>query len=431
MTLTRICLLIVASFALSLATAPLAAADSIANELEEKRSAYEAAIARIRTKVEEELARQLNAAEKSATPLESIRSAKTVASSFRERGELPVFSSREQLLQQYAVVSDEMLKGYASAITAYSKQGKSALADAVDAEARLFQSLWDLVPWQTVGDDRSSSTLVRIVKDAKPSVFEIGRLENYRVEIKGKRTSESGSLIVGFPLARGRSVEQTVLLSDKGTFWTLATISGEALSADLGLTRPIDMSKAAASEQRGLTFRALSSDFQVDSIRFKPIVKQAPPTPQRKDREARKNDQNKGSNPAVDPSIATPKTQKQGKEVWRGTWTQLKPTPEKPQAVTLKSVERTAERLILRTDLPGAGGVEMTFTMRSGQFALTAISPTGDRGGVYHDAGGSARVSETGNATKISAAVRWQVDTNGRKKSNNIPHEVQFEATLD
>lgn len=264
-------------------SAALAQADSMAEkQLARSRVAYELRLEAIRQSVE----RQIKAAKDRAAKLKdntaAVSAALAAEKEFAASGKIPEGKGEDKLAQEYAEAAADMRKAYNDARLAAS--GDSQLT----AEAEQFWRHWDLVPWRENLINAIPSGNRTLAPGGKPLSVNLNLGGPYRLEVKGRRSGETGALKIEIPVPGKGRLEIPVTADEKGRFRVLLTVMNTTVCADLGVARPIDIGRTRAGNEAGVSIQSVDGPVALELVRAKPVVPGEPPEvaekPTKKDR---------------------------------------------------------------------------------------------------------------------------------------------------
>lgn len=248
--------------------------------LDSRRAEYEASLDDIRKGVRRSIQAALKRSESRGE--EQVKAVREQEQAFDARGELPEGAERLGWQNRYATQADGVQEQYNKTIRALKDGPGVELRDALEAEAKCFDSHWDLVPWTVVQTDDSAPIA------AKGVAIAIGRTDDYRLEIKATRQGDAGRLIAEVPIGAERSVALPLTVGEGGEVLTFLTVRKGTVTPDLGVVRPIT-AKASTAESAGrLTLRSADGTFSLKSVRIKPVIDGQPPPRQDADKDVAK-----------------------------------------------------------------------------------------------------------------------------------------------
>lgn len=230
------------------------------------REQYEASMERIRRDIRAQLEALKDQAKRLKENTEAVKTAIQAERDFEVSGIVPESKARDRIVQDYAKAAAAMQKIYNDAMLA--EGGEAVFAP----EVAQFRTHWDLNPWESKAAKDSKLE----VRDA-PLFVEIGAKGEYRLEIRATRVGDNGTLWVEFPLTDGKRLAVPSLVDDKGEARVLLTVRDDSVVADLGVARPVDLTRAIAGEGTSVKLHAAEGAFVVDGLRAKAIVDGEPP----------------------------------------------------------------------------------------------------------------------------------------------------------
>lgn len=406
--------------------------DSPETALADARALYEQAMAKLRASIEDELQKAANEASHSKDPLPAVKKVSALRSAYVQKGELPDLRGKSDWQAQNQRAREAMKKAYAQAIIAFGNAGMAELEKAVNAESDAFGKHADLVPWQDgvviAGSGATNSLLP--TDGTKDAGADLG--SGYRVEVRGKRTSATGELMMVLPVGEGRRVELPCVVGANGEVWALVTVMDRVPLADLGVTRPADAAKVSSSNGKKVGVRAVSGEFGGLVVRMKPVVIET------QDDVADPKPAPEAAKPAREEPAKAPAAEKEGRAragkgkgkggVWRGTWQTKIPKPGAAVEMTYRVTSHTETEGILVADVPGTAAIELRFDVKGTTWSLRSARAVGNRGGNYHDASGKLTIVKRGDQNWLTGSLKWQVDV---RKVTNQPHEVAVEVQME
>lgn len=371
--------------------------DPIAAKLSDARTAYESRLESVRTRI----AAAIDAREKELRlakkpDLAAIQEVEQARRAFIDEGAWPDVKSAAGLRQDAAKAAAAMKKAFAAAIAEYVKREKDELAGAVEEDLRVFSLHSDIVPWRenlvSPGADWSE-----LGGEAKSLDLHIPRGVEYRLEVVARRTEGDGFLELDVPLPAGKALAMRSVPNAKGDVRVLLTVGEGAISADLGVERPLDLE--AMKEGDLLSLRADIGRFDVRSVRVKPLVAGEPEslTP-KPTRDPRKGDRTDGPPPEKNVDDWLPL-----KGTWRGH--RQNRDDKSSMACTVK-ISRDGDVLVLHVD-HGTRKLSFDCTLEGDRITLKGVRQTKGPHAEHRHAGGTGRVY----ADHIEVTYRWYVDT--------------------
>lgn len=252
--------------------------DRVFDVLEAKRRSYETSMERdVRNEVMAALNRKLNAANDGATVDENIVAVVTAEKeAFRKDGTWPDVPRIDQIRQRAARIAKELTEAYDKASLHFTKVEDRQWADVIKSARDTFSTSSDIVPWRSLGLEDVSNEQRVLVVDGDPLTLAIPLEGAYRLHIMGKRRSESGQLVVAFPLADGRPMILRFLPERDGDFNIYMTLGTGANLIDLGSRALVDWSKAGTGVSRELTLTASDASIEIIEVAAKPILEGSP-----------------------------------------------------------------------------------------------------------------------------------------------------------
>ena len=254
------------------------ASDRIWSALDRSRETYERAVETVRVHVRDALAAKRDRLKKSKEGSVAVDAVIAETKAFDSSGTLPDVGNRGQLEQEYAKAAAGLRKAFSDAKLESSKPGLDAVLNEVSLEAGVFESQWDLVPWQSlVTKDNRPEADRTLTADSKPFAVETGLTGEFRLELKARKTSDEGDLTIELPTADSKRLTLPVAAGDKGEIRLLMTVVRPKPISDLGTNRPLGPDALATETTKALVLRAKRGTLVIDSIRVKPVVEGRPP----------------------------------------------------------------------------------------------------------------------------------------------------------
>jgi len=270
-----LCLLATAVFAPRVAVAR--SDDVTAQSLAKARETYERSMETIRGDIDKAITAKLDSASKPGkVDHDKLTQAEGESDAFKASGDWPDVTNATALKNRAATAGNAMRDAYAAARAAYTKANKDALRDAVRDEADQFEKQSDIIPWQPNLIEKTSTEHRTLAPGGKPLTLELPEKGEYRLEIRAKRSGEAGTLTVEVPLLDGKRLAIPALVGKDGNVRVLVTVREGFVGADLGVQRPVELSKAASGASTTMSLRTEGGSFAVESVMVKAVVQGAP-----------------------------------------------------------------------------------------------------------------------------------------------------------
>ena len=269
-----LCVLATAVFAPRVAVAQ--SNDVTAQSLAKARETYERSMETIRGDIDKAIkAKQARASKPGKVDNDKDKHADGESDAFKASGDWPDVTNATALKNRAATAGNAMRDAYAAARAAYIKANKDALRDAVRDEADQFEKQSDIIPWKLNLIENLSIEDRTLAPGGKPLTLELPEMGEYRFEIRAKGSGEAGTLTVEVPLLDGKRLAIPALVGKDGNVRVLVTVREGFIGADLGVQRPVDLSKAASGASTTMDLRAEGGSFSVESVRVKAVVQGA------------------------------------------------------------------------------------------------------------------------------------------------------------
>lgn len=370
--------------------------DRTAEILASARERYESNMEGIRRRVEKRLDTLAALARRDKDPVAAAKTAKAMIDEFDQLGTLPNDVQHDLWEKQYALTAAEMEKAYGRAMAAYLVAEEEVLHNAVAAEADLFLSYQDLVPW---GLDllEAMPQEARVVSHAHDIVVDCQFVDSYRIELIAQRLGDSGDLRVEIPVASGERVPLSVLIDDDGSVRALLTIADGLVGADLGIARPAELER---QEGDGVRVIASGGEFTIVSVRTKPVVQGEPPS----------TESFEPSSPDRPRTKTTAASLMPVGSVWRGTSDHNNKGTFSTR-FEVKSV--SSDTIVMQGSWLGSIRLELVYKYRGTTLALVGVRELSNTNGSRASVGGGGRVTTDG----FTSSYNWRVsfgDTNNQ-----------------
>ena len=270
-----LCLLATAVFAQRVAVAQ--SDDVTAQSLARARETYERSMEPIRDDINKAImAKIARAIKPGKVDKDKQTQAEGESDAFKASGDWPDVTNATALKNRAATAGNAMRDAYAAARAAYTKANKDALRDAVRDEADQFEKQSDIIPWKLNLIENLSTEDRTLAPGGKPLTVEMSEKGEYRFEIRAKRSGEAGTLTVEVPLVDGKRLAIPALVGKDGNVRVLVTVREGFIGADLGVQRPVELSKAASGASTTMSLRTEGGEYSVESVRVKAVVEGAP-----------------------------------------------------------------------------------------------------------------------------------------------------------
>jgi len=270
-----LCLLASAVFAPQVALAQ--SDDATAQSLAKIRETYERSMETIRDDINKAIMAKIARASKPGKiDNDKQTHAEGESDALEATGAWPDVPNITTLRNRAATAGNAMRDAYAAARVAYTKANKDALRDAVRDEADQFEKQSDIVGWGPNLTEKVSTEDRTLAPGGKPLTVEMPVKGEYRLDIRAKRSGEAGTLTVEVPLVDGKRLAIPALVGKDGNVRVLVTVREGFVGADLGVQRPVELSKAASGASTTMDLRAEGGSFSVESVRVKAVVQGVP-----------------------------------------------------------------------------------------------------------------------------------------------------------
>jgi len=270
-----LCLLATAVFAPRVAVAQ--SDDVTAQSLAKARETYERSMEPIRDDINKAITAKIARVSKPGkVDKDKQTQAEGESDAFKASGDWPDVTNATALKNRAATAGNAMRDAYAAARAAYTKANKDALRDAVRDEADQFEKQSDIIPWKLNLIENLSTEDRTLAPGGKPLTVEMSEKGEYRFEIRAKRSGEAGTLTVEVPLVDGKRLAIPALVGKDGNVRVLVTVREGFIGADLGVQRPVELSKAASGASTTMSLRTEGGAYSVESVRVKAVVQGVP-----------------------------------------------------------------------------------------------------------------------------------------------------------
>jgi len=251
--------------------------DATAQSLAKARETYERSMETIRDDTEEaRKAKHARASKPGKADNDKQTQAEGELGPFKATGAWPDVPNTTALKNRAANAAKAMREAYTAARKTYTQTNKESLCDAIRDEADQFETHSDVVWWGPNLIDKTSTEERTLAPGGKPLTVEMLVKGEYRLDIRVKRTGEAGTLTVKVPLVDGKRLAIPALIGKDGNVRVLVTLREGFVGADLGVARPVELSKAASEESTAIALWAEGGAFSVESVRVKAVIEGAP-----------------------------------------------------------------------------------------------------------------------------------------------------------
>jgi len=251
--------------------------DVTAQSLAKARETYERSMEPIRDDINKAITAKIARVSKPGkVDKDKQTQAEGESDAFKASGDWPDVTNATALKNRAATAGNAMRDAYAAARAAYTKANKDALRDAVRDEADQFEKQSDIIPWKLNLIENLSTEDRTLAPGGKPLTVEMSEKGEYRFEIRAKRSGEAGTLTVEVPLVDGKRLAIPALVGKDGNVRVLVTVREGFIGADLGVQRPVELSKAASGASTTMSLRTEGGAYSVESVRVKAVVQGVP-----------------------------------------------------------------------------------------------------------------------------------------------------------
>lgn len=287
------------------------------------RGTYEKEMEKIRARVESVLQADLLRAQKGKDPITAVEAVNKRMAAWRGQGSVEGLGNDDAIIAQYGQAAKKLATAYAKAMADATASKNDALSEALSAEAQSAASHRDLAPWgEELLDAQAERALTSGGKDVRVLV-KLPEDSEYRLQVVATLTRRGargdggrgevlpvaehkgapeggepapapdapdappekdapeigarGVMTVEFPLFGGTRLTVPVDAGKDGKVRAIFTVRHDTVSADLGVTRPIDVGTAKQGAERMVVLRAVTGDVSLESVRVKPVIEGAPP----------------------------------------------------------------------------------------------------------------------------------------------------------
>ena len=390
--------------------------DEIEEALSAARLRYETAMENIRSKVPEEIARDIAQEIKRPRPDDQkIGDLQRQESDFRESGKWPSPKWAKRLHDQAERAKEDLAKAMEKAKIDLTRAARYDAAKSLEAEREHFLKENDAAPWREIPTKDSSGAPLTV--GATLRSFELGDQanRNYRLDVVVHRSEGGDPLTLNIPIPGGKEIELDAITKGNPEVRVLLSVRGSLISPDLGPPRPVS-SRTKEESSGNLTLHARQGVFAIKSIRFKPIFEDVGQVAQ--------DQQAKGARrPAEAPAKNDPASQLTEKSTWSfDRWRSNNPNnPEKPQAGTATVVRRNENRVTFKTTR--FGGVQGSFTfelaINGGNLKIVRAHVDGGAREILSDLNGGGWVN--GDEMEIEFTARVEMN------NVNAPYLEKFQ----
>jgi hypothetical protein len=410
-----------------------AAATRALNALDKARATYEIAMEGIRKSARERLDKEFEraaaAAKKSKDAAPEVDAAKAKLDAFEAAGTIEGLTDAGALEKRYAQASKLLADAYVDAETGTAKSDRD-LSDAISREYDVFGSHADLNPW---GKNVLAAPLA-LMPGGKAASVEVSTARGYRVQIVGTMTprtdgaaqpADAAILTLRVPLPGGKQITIPARAGRDGKVLVLLTVNADAVAADLGAVRPVDMTKAEPSTEKVLKLGAVGEQVTIERVQFKPMIDGAPP-------EMPEPSESKPKAPSTprttsSPGSASSAAAKQQDVLRTGAELRGSVVNRNNNEAVLEAeiIRLTADRLVLETRRSGNSGqrVEWVFERAGESLTLKDMTPKGGTGR-FRVNSGSGKIQ----GDSISFNARFErINTKGGADVENNRYKLKKE----
>lgn len=380
---------LIASAVLSIALPGVARSQessAITEKLARSRVLYENQMETLRSQVSRSLSGDLAAAAKGDGG--DFQLVKDRIEAFESRGEIPEIPQGERWEATYAKLAQAMLGAYRSAIAECESISDDARESAITEEMESFETHWDLGPWRHLLTDGT-----RTVSPGSSLELEVDGQGEYRLDVRGRRIDDAGSLRLEFPLENGDHLAVDATPDDAGQFRVLLTIREGRVFAELGVPRPLDISTATPATSAALRFSAVGSAVEVSSVMVKRVVSGEIP-------EIKKPDPRRNLG-TQKPNAVEPEHWWAGRK-WVGS--------EGHGTATATVLRRDGDSIVIKISRHDGAVMELVGQVRGNAMTVNDVSQnSGPRGlppPYCKDGRGSGRIDASGKL-RLSYTFRW------------------------
>lgn len=397
--------LIVGAFSSSVAVAQTD--DTTAQRLAAARVKYERDMESVRRQVNNAIAKKIDDASKAKkADTDKIAQAVEEKKAFQASGAWPEVPNVTRIRNVAAEAATELQSAYSKAKGEYVKAGKLDLADAITKDLEQFKTQSDIVPWSPNLIEKEPLDAHTLAPGSKPLTVDLGVKGEYRLEIRAKRTGDTGTLTVEIPLVGGKRLAVPALVGKDGDIRLVLTVREGYFGADLGAARPMDLSSAKSSDSRTVSINSDGAAATLESMAVKPVIEGRPLTVEQAPKQARDRDEPKGA--------AAPDEFPMGRK-WSGMWD--------GNACDIEVVERGANNAAIRISRANGAVFRLEGPVANNVFSLEGIKH------VRVAKGGAARFFTRQSGTAYVRDGRLYVDcttTNNVGSTQNQKFDVSI-----
>lgn len=271
--------LIVGAFSPSVALAQTD--DTTAQRLAAARVKYERDMESVRRQVNNAIDKKIDDASKAKkADTDKIAQAVEEKKALQRSGAWPEVPNVTRIRNAAAEAATELQSAYSKAKGEYAKAGKLDLADAITKDLEQFKTQSDIVPWSPNLIEKEPLDARTLAPGSAALTVDLGVKGEYRLEIRAKRTGDTGTLTVEIPLVGGKRLAVPAIVGKDGDIRLVLTVREGYFGADLGVARPVDLDKAASGESAQVSMMADGGTVVATSVTAKAVVKGAPETAQ-------------------------------------------------------------------------------------------------------------------------------------------------------
>lgn len=251
--------------------------DTTAQRLVVARVKHERDMESVRRQVNNAIDKKIDDASKAKkADTDKIAQAVEEKKAFQASGAWPEVPNVAKIRNAAAEAATELQSAYSKAKGEYAKAGKLDLADAITKDLEQFKTQSDIVPWSPNLIEKEPLDARTLAPGSKPLTVDLGVKGEYRLEIRAKRTGDTGTLTVEIPLVGGKRLAVPALVGKDGDIRVVLTVREGFVGADLGVARPVDFDKAASGESAQVSMRADGGTVVVTSVTAKAVLNGAP-----------------------------------------------------------------------------------------------------------------------------------------------------------
>lgn len=238
---------------------------------------YETEMESTRKEVLSHIESKIKEAEEDAARQDRLRA---ILSDWRDRAVWPPIDELKISTYRTTEAGKNLSKEYKDVIERSNRSGTSkSLVEQLQEEHRIFDEYVDVAPWRDFKVDPPNA-FARLDEQNKelPYAIEMGE-EGYRVEIVAVRLTQKGTFDVDIPWPKKGSVPMRLRAvpprdakAVDAEFRVYATVTDSFVCPNFGLERT-EKGGAANNVSQAITLRHVAGNFEVKSVRWKPLVK--------------------------------------------------------------------------------------------------------------------------------------------------------------